>query len=72
MKFTAVIAAILSMAAFAAAVPVAVPAPANGMSFILLSPQTIESDVQVDVEVRQNHGACVKSEGSGVMETVDC
>ncbi|KAF3004928.1 hypothetical protein E8E13_007153 [Curvularia kusanoi] len=54
MKFTAVVAAVLSMAAFAAAVPVAVPAPAN------------------DVEVRQNHGACVKSEGSGVMETVDC
>ncbi|KAF2629933.1 hypothetical protein BU25DRAFT_456355 [Macroventuria anomochaeta] len=54
MKFTTVIAAVLSMATFAIAVPVAVPAPAK------------------DVEVRQNHGKCVKSSGGGVMEDVNC
>ncbi|OSS46599.1 hypothetical protein B5807_08509 [Epicoccum nigrum] len=54
MKFTAVVATVLSMAVFAVALPAAVPVPAK------------------DVEVRQNHGACVKSEGSGVMEEVTC
>ncbi|KAJ4984923.1 hypothetical protein SVAN01_09617 [Stagonosporopsis vannaccii] len=54
MKFTTVIAAILSMATFGAAVPVAVPVSAK------------------DVEVRQNHGKCVKSSGGGVMEDVNC
>ncbi|KAF3047391.1 hypothetical protein E8E12_002024 [Didymella heteroderae] len=51
MKFTAVFAAVLSMATFAIAAPVAAPA----------------KEV-----VRADHGACVKSEGGGVMETVNC
>ncbi|XPS68429.1 hypothetical protein M3J09_000718 [Ascochyta lentis] len=54
MKFITFVAAILSMATFAIAAPVAVPAPDK------------------DVEVRQNHGKCVKSSGGGVMEDVNC
>ncbi|KAF1362566.1 hypothetical protein EJ07DRAFT_175007 [Lizonia empirigonia] len=54
MKFTTVVVAIFSMATFAIAAPVVVPAPSK------------------DVEVRQNHGKCVKSAGGGVMEDVNC
>ncbi|UPX19432.1 uncharacterized protein EKO05_0009693 [Ascochyta rabiei] len=54
MKFTTIAAAILSMATFAIAAPVAIP--------------TSDKDVQV----RQNHGKCVKSAGGGVMEDVNC
>jgi hypothetical protein len=36
MKFTAVVATVLSMAVFAVALPAAVPVPAKGKSFLLL------------------------------------
>lgn len=72
MKFTAVVAAILSMATFAIAVPVAVPAPAKGTELLLFPYHKHSTDRSSDVEVRQNHGKCVKSNGGGVMEDVNC
>ncbi len=71
MKFTTMIAAALSMATFAIAVPVAVPAPNKGTTLRLVASFGI-ADVRVDIDVRQNHGKCVKSTGGGVLEDVDC
>lgn len=69
MKFTAVFAVVLSMATFAIAAPVA--APAKGTSPVIETMQIAISNRMTEV-VRADHGACVKSEGDGVMETVNC
>lgn len=69
MKLTAVFAAVLSMAAFTIAAPVA--APAKGM--FLTHPDLLEPVSNGIAEVvRADHGACVKSAGDGVMEPVNC
>ncbi|KAH8727269.1 hypothetical protein GQ44DRAFT_770696 [Phaeosphaeriaceae sp. PMI808] len=49
MKFTTVIATILSMAAFAIAAP-----------------------VSTEINARQNHGMCVKSDNGQVTQILDC
>ncbi|OCK99641.1 uncharacterized protein K441DRAFT_536963 [Cenococcum geophilum 1.58] len=53
MKFTAVIATILSLAVFASAAPISEPA----------------AD---DIAERQNHGMCVKSDGTDITEIPNC
>ena len=71
MKFTMVVASILSMATFAIALPAAVPAPNKGTLYgSFLKSQILT--ISLDMEVRQNHGKCVKSSGGGVMEDVNC
>ncbi|KAF2025049.1 hypothetical protein EK21DRAFT_77352 [Setomelanomma holmii] len=53
MKFTTVVAVVLSMAAFAVAAPI----PANSMT---------------EIDVRQNHGMCVKATGGTVEQITGC
>ncbi|KAH7394171.1 hypothetical protein DE146DRAFT_757649 [Phaeosphaeria sp. MPI-PUGE-AT-0046c] len=50
MKFTTIVATVLSMAAFAIAAPVST----------------------AEIDARQNHGMCVKSEGGQVTQIPDC
>jgi hypothetical protein len=69
MKFTTVVAAVLSMAAFGIAAPTPVVEGTSslpylhGMSIIL----TI-----ADVQARQNHGMCVKSTAGNIEQIVGC
>lgn len=72
MKFTTIVATILSMAAFAVAVPIVVPTSSKGNTSPTKAQEDSRTDTTADVEVRQNHGKCVKSEGGGVMEDVNC
>lgn len=68
MRFTAVIATILSMAAFTIAAPIA----NEGSLHPHGSPTNNDTDSAAEVAARQNHGMCVKSTGGQVEQIPNC
>jgi hypothetical protein len=73
MKFTSVIATILSMAVFAVAAPIANEGQYS--SYTILNPVThrqVLTCIFLDVVARQNHGMCVKSTAGQVEQIENC
>lgn len=69
MKFTTIVATILSMAAFAIAAPIA----GNGKVSISQSQGCALTNIfTIEVDARQNHGMCVKNTDGTVEQIADC
>lgn len=68
MKFTTVVATILSMAVFAIAAPVSTA----GMFYPRNTLASSETNYKTEIDARQNHGMCVKSTGGQVEQIPDC